>query len=172
MAPRQVRPREFLTQWDSWLTRRLKNSLACWMRPLSSRQNPRAAACSGAPSAGQDAPSAILVGKRRALLDKGHRGLVFTERFRANSKETGVAVMLGKTNWKRTSSAESIKVVIHNIFFKDEKNAKPFYFSIFPLREVGSKNHAGFRIRRNHVCQTIYSPFDPSTSCASSILLN
>lgn len=42
-----------------------------------------------------------------------------------------MAVMLEKTNWKQTSSVESIKAVIHNIFFKDEKNAKSFYFPIF-----------------------------------------
>lgn len=83
-----------------------------------------------------------------------------------------MAFVLEKTNWKQASSAESIKVVIHNIFFKDEKNAKPFYFSIFPPHEMGSKNHAGFRIRRNHLYQTIYSHLDPPTSCASSILLN
>lgn len=84
-----------------------------------------------------------------------------------------MAVMLEKTNWKQTSSVESIKAVIHNIFFKDEKNAKSFYFPIFFLpHEVGSKNHAGFRIRLNRLCQTIYSHLDPSTSSASSILLN
>lgn len=121
----------FFLQWEGCIVRRFKNppQLLMWAFELSA-ETP-IAACSAAPSAGQDAPSAILVGKRRALLDKGHWGLVLTKRFRANSKETGMAVMLEKTNWKQTSSVESIKAVIHNIFFKDEKNAKSFYFPIF-----------------------------------------
>lgn len=72
MEPRREEP-GLTSHWDNRLTGRLDAGLS------SSRQKPHIAACSGAPSAGQDTPSAILAGKWRALLDKGHLGLILTE---------------------------------------------------------------------------------------------